>query len=69
MVTTTDGTSNPIVWAASDHLYAYDGDTGTRIVDGTKTAMASGVQGWNTPINAKGKIAVGVNGQLYVFTP
>ena len=69
MVTTTDGTANPIVWAASDHLYAYDGDTGAKIVDGTKTAMGSSVQGWNTPIAAKGRIAVGVNGQLYVFTP
>jgi hypothetical protein len=27
------------------------------------------VQGWNTPINAKGRMAFGVNGQLYVFTP
>ena len=69
MVTTTDGTSNAIVWAASNRLFAYDGDTGARIVDGTKTMMSSGVQGWNTPINAKGRIAVGVNGQLYVFTP
>jgi hypothetical protein len=69
MVTTTDGTSDPIVWAASNELYAYDGDTGARIVDGTKTAMGSGVQGWNTPIAAKGRIAVGVNGALYVFTP
>jgi hypothetical protein len=31
--------------------------------------MSSSVRGWNTPIAAKGKIAVGVNGQLYVFAP
>jgi len=69
MVTTTDGTSNPIVWAASNALYGWNGDTGAVIVDGTKTAMSSGVQGWNTPIDANGRMAVGVNGQLYVFTP
>jgi len=69
MVTTTDGTSNPIVWNADDHLYGWDGDTGAVIVDGTMTKMSGGVQGWNTPIDAKGRMAVGVNGQLFVFTP
>ena len=69
MVTTTDGTANPIVWNASNKLYGWNGDTGALIVDGTKTAMSSGVQGWNTPIDAKGRMAVAVNGQLYVFTP
>jgi hypothetical protein len=69
MVTTTDGMSNPIVWNASNALYGWDGDTGAVLVDGTRTGMSSSVKGWNTPIDAKGKIAVGVNGQLYVFTP
>jgi hypothetical protein len=31
--------------------------------------MATAVQKWNTPIDAKGRMVVGVNGQLYVFTP
>jgi hypothetical protein len=69
MVTTTDGSSQAIVWNASTKLYGWDGDTGAVIVDGTKTAMATAVQKWNTPIAAKGRIVVGVNGQLYVFTP
>jgi hypothetical protein len=69
MVTTTDGTSNPIVWNASSALYGWNGDTGAVIVDGTNTTMSSSVRGWNTPIDANGKIAIGVNGQLYVFTP
>jgi len=69
MVTTTDGKSNPIVWNASNALYGWNGDTGAVIVNGANTAMSSGVRGWNTPIAAKGKIAVAVNGQLYVFTP
>ena len=69
MVTTTDGKSEPIVWNASNALYGWNGDTGVLIVDGTKTKMGTGIQGWNTPINANGRMAVGVNGQLYVFTP
>jgi hypothetical protein len=69
MVTTTDGTSNPIVWNADSKLYGWNGDTGAVIVDGTNTTMSTAVQKWNTPINAHGRVAVGVNGQLYVFTP
>jgi hypothetical protein len=69
MVTTTDGTSNAIVWDASNKLYAYDGDTGTKIVDGTMTAMSATMQKFNTPIDANGRIVVGVNGQVFVFTP
>jgi hypothetical protein len=69
MVTTTDGTSNTIVWNADNALYGWDGDTGTVIVDGTNTQMTTSIQYWNTPINAKGRMVVGVNGQLYVFAP
>jgi hypothetical protein len=69
MVTTTDGKVNPIVWNADDHLYGWNGDTGAVIVDGTNTQMSTAVNKWNTPIDAKGRIVVGVNGQLYVFTP
>ena len=69
MVTTTDGTANPIVWNANDHLYGWDGDTGALLVGGAMTAMSTAMQGWNTPINAKGRMAVAVNGQLFVFTP
>ena len=69
MVTTTDGTSNPIVWNADNKLYGWNADTGDVIVDGTNTGMSTAVQKWNTPINAKGRIVVGVYGQLYEFTP
>jgi hypothetical protein len=50
-------------------LYGWNGDTGAVIVDGSKTAMSTATQKWNTPIDAKGRIVAGVNGQLYVFTP
>jgi hypothetical protein len=69
MITTTDGTANPIVWNVSNKLYGWNGDTGAVIVDGTNTGMSTASQKWNTPIAAKGRIVVGVNGQLYVFTP
>lgn len=69
MVTTTDGKANAVVWNADSKLYGWNGDTGTVIVDGTNTAMSTAIQKWNTPIDAKGRIVVGVNGQLYVFTP
>jgi hypothetical protein len=69
MVTTTDGKSNAVVWDANDHLWGYDGDTGAKVLDGTKTKMGTSMQYFNTPIDAKGRIAVGVDGQLYVFTP
>jgi hypothetical protein len=69
IVTTIDGTSNPIVWNANNHLWAYDGDTGASLFTGTNTAMGSSVQGWNTPIAVGGgRIAVAVNGQLYLFS-
>jgi hypothetical protein len=69
MVTTTDGKANPIVWNADSTLYGWNGDTGALIVGGTTTKMSTAVQKWNTPIDAKGRIVVGVNGQLTVFTP
>ena len=69
IVTTTDGTSNAIVWDASNKLYAYDGDTGTKIVDGTMTPLSTGMQYFNAPIDANGKIVVSVNGKVVVFSP
>jgi hypothetical protein len=69
MVTTTDGTSNAIVWDASNKLYAYDGDTGMKIVDGTMTPLGSNMQYFNTPIDANGRMVVGINGKIIVFTP
>jgi hypothetical protein len=68
MVTTTDGTSNAIVWGASNHLWGYDGDTGAKIFTGNATQMGTAIQGWNTPIAiGNGRIGIAVNGALYVF--
>ncbi len=69
MVTTTDGTSDAIVWNANNHLWGYDGDTGAKLFTGGNTAMSDYMQSWNTPIAiGGGRMAVLVNGQLYVFS-
>jgi hypothetical protein len=79
IVSTTDGTSNVVVWDASDHLYGYDGDTGAKLFagGGSGSAMASSMHYFNSPIVAKGRIVVatwnGNNGtgpsNLYLFRP
>src|SRR5215468_9703633 len=73
IATTTDGTSNPIVWAVGaegdNRLHGYDGDTGAVVFagGGAGDAMAS-TSRFITPIVAKGRIFVAANGQLYAFT-
>jgi hypothetical protein len=69
IVTTTDGTADAIVWNANDHLWGYDGDTGAKLFTDANTEMSATIQTWNTPIAiGKGRIAVAVNGQIYVFS-
>jgi hypothetical protein len=71
MVTTTG--TDVIVWDASNRLYGYDGDTGTKVFagGGTADAMASAMQYFNTPIGANGRMVVATSGpgRLYVFKP
>jgi hypothetical protein len=73
IATTTDGTSDAIVWAigAEDdqRLHGYDGDTGDVVFagGGAGDAMAS-TSRFITPIVAKGRIFVAADGQLYAFT-
>ena len=73
IATTTDGTTNPIVWAVGtegdQRMHGYDGDTGAVVFagGGTGDAMAS-TSRFITPIVAKGRIFVAANGQLYAFT-
>jgi hypothetical protein len=70
MVTTTDATgANAIVWDANGKLWAYDGDTGAKIFDGSMTALPKAMHIFNTPIAAKGRIVVPADGKIYVFTP
>ena len=63
IATTTDGTSNAIVWFASNgQLKGVDGDTGAVIYNGTSSC--AGVQKWTSPIAVKGRIVVAGNGRL-----
>jgi hypothetical protein len=72
IATTTDGTSEPIVWAvgaeSDQRLHGYDGDTGAVIFNGGGAfdAMAS-TSRFITPIVAKGRIFVAADGRLYAF--
>jgi len=73
IATTTDGASNPIVWAVGaegdNRLHGYDGDTGAVVFagGGAGDAMAS-TSRFITPIVARGRVFVAANGQLYAFT-
>jgi hypothetical protein len=71
MATSVDGQTKAIVWDASDHLYGYDGDTGQKVFAGGATAdgMGGTMQYFNTPIAAKGRIAVATPSKLVVFRP
>jgi outer membrane protein assembly factor BamB len=83
IVSTTDGTSNAVVWAANDHLYAYDGDTGAELFSssGPNDPLPDAVHYFGTPIVASGgRVVVATwNGQqnnptpavahLYMFRP
>ncbi len=72
MVTTTDGTSNVVVWDASTILYGYDGDTGTKVFTGgaTTDTLPNAMQYFNAPIDVgQGRIAIAAPGRLYIFAP
>jgi outer membrane protein assembly factor BamB len=79
IATTTDGTSNALVWivstggsggagnAGTNDLLAFDGDTGAAVVSVTAPGSAT-VQHWTSPIVAKGRIIVGGTGAVYAYT-
>jgi hypothetical protein len=73
MVTTTDGSANPMVWAvgaeAGNRLIGFDGVTGTVAFNGGGAGDAMGkVRRYTTPIAAKGRIFVAGDGAVYAFT-
>jgi PQQ enzyme repeat len=74
IVTTTDGTSNPIVWVVgaqgTDQLVAFDGDTGSPVYTsgGGKNQMGL-IYEWTSPIDANGRIVVGGTNAVYSFVP
>lgn len=73
IVTTTDGSSEPVVWTigaeASNRLYAYDGETGAPLFAGGGTdEHMNVVRRFSTPIAVNGRIFVLGDDQLYAFT-
>jgi outer membrane protein assembly factor BamB len=71
IATTTDGTSNALVWIVStggtNSLLAFDGDTGAAMATVAPPAGAT-VQHWTSPIVAKGRFIVGGTNAVYAFT-
>jgi hypothetical protein len=69
IVTTTDGTANPIVWIlgaeGDNRLHGYRGDTGEVLF--TSTPL-TGLRHFQTLIAAGGRLFVGADGQLYAFS-
>jgi hypothetical protein len=75
MATTTDATSNAVVWYLNGtQLMGVDGDTGETIFDGSVGPNAaanacSGVHKWTAPIAVKGRIVVAGDNHLCSWSP
>ena len=81
IATTTDGTSNALVWimstggtggptnspGATNDLLAFDGDTGAAVGSASPPAGAA-VQHWTSPVEAKGRFIIGATNAVYAFT-
>src|SRR6185369_11933651 len=70
-VTTTDGSSNAIVWAAGSdqRLRGYNGDTGAVIFGGGgANELMAGVRSFNTGIAARGRIYYATDNKVWAFT-
>ena len=69
IATTTDGTSEPIVWvvgAQGDNaLHAFDGDTGAAIA---VTEGVGNINRWIAPIVVDGRVIVAGDNAVYAFT-
>jgi PQQ enzyme repeat len=73
IATTTDGTSNALVWIVSaqgtNQLLAFDGDTGAPVFTGGGSAGTLGpIEHWTSPIVAKGRFFVGGENAVYALT-
>jgi outer membrane protein assembly factor BamB len=70
IVTTTDGTSNPVIWVVGaegdNELHGFDARTGAVIFGGSGTAM-QGLHHFQTLISAEGRIYVAADNKVYSF--
>jgi outer membrane protein assembly factor BamB len=67
IITTTDGTDNPIVWVASGELYGFDALTGARLSTGHGGKLA-GVNRFATIVAAARRLYVAADNAVYAFT-
>jgi hypothetical protein len=71
IITTTDGTSNPIVWvvgAEGDNLlHGFNALNGNIVFGGGNTALA-GLRHFVTILAAEGRLYVGADNRVYAFT-
>ena len=74
-VTTTDGTSNAIVWVVGSdsggdqRLHGYNGDTGAVVyAGGGANELMTNTRKWNTGIIARGRIYFAADNKVYAFT-
>jgi outer membrane protein assembly factor BamB len=71
IITTTDGTSNPIVWVpgaeGDNELHGFNALTGAVVFGGTGTAM-SGLHHFQTLIVAGGRFYVAADNTVYAFS-
>ncbi len=66
MATTTDGTSNALLWSlGGNRLHAFDGDTGTTVFTGPAGQL--NVAQWTSPIVAKGRFIIGGINAVYAY--
>lgn len=73
VVTTTDGSSQPVVWTigaeGTNRLYAYNGETGDPLfTGGGVNEQMSQVSRFQTPIAVNGRIIVAADDKLFVFS-
>lgn len=72
IVTTTDGTANPIVWMpgaeGSNRLYGYRGTDGKLLFNGGGAGdQMTGLRHFETLLAANGRFYVGADGRIYAF--
>jgi hypothetical protein len=73
MVTTTDGTSEPVVWSvgaeSSNRVHAFHGETGAVLfAGGGPEEQMRFVRRFQTPIAVNGRIVVAADQEFYAFT-
>jgi hypothetical protein len=66
IISTTDGTTDAVVWGLGNGLTALDGDTGVQLA---QVSVPGSTQHWVTPIIAKGRIFVAGDTGAWAFLP